>query len=288
MSDADIRQRFLFPDSDIRGEIVRLEASLAPAMQARDYPLAVQSLLSEALAAVVLMTSSLKFTGRLALQARGSGALSLLLAESTDDGQIRGLAQCDNSADMAEGLSGMLGDDGLMAITIKPERGNQYQGVVPLQGDTLASSLESYFTQSEQLPTRLWLAAGNGRAAGVMLQALPDRVADHEHNEQVWQHVTTLADTLTMEELLDLPADTVLHRLFHEEPPELPPTQSVRFGCTCSRERVINSLISLGINELKLILEEDKQVQMTCDFCQNTELLDAVDLDQLIRSMEGD
>ena len=288
MSDADIRQRFLFPDCDIRGEIVRLEGSLAPALQAREYPMAVQGLLSEAMAAVVLMAGTLKFQGRLALQARGDGPVSLLLAESTHDGQIRGLAHHQAGADQLSGLPALLGEGGLVAITIKPERGQQYQGVVPMTGSTLALCLEGYFSQSEQLPTRLWLAAGNGRAAGLLLQQLPDRVAHRQHNEQVWQHVTTLADTLTMEELLDLPATTVLHRLFHEEPPQLPPAQPLRFGCTCSRERVVNSLISLGVDELKGILEEDGEMTLTCDFCQKSEHLDAVDLGQLIRSLESD
>ena len=288
MSDADLRQRFLFPDSDIRGEVVRLESSLAPALQARDYPMAVQGLLSEAMAAVVLMASTLKFQGRLALQARGEGPVSLLLAESTHEGEIRGLAHHQASAAQTGGLVSLLGQDGLMAITIKPERGNQYQGVVPMAGSSLGACLEGYFAQSEQLPTRLWLAAGNGRAAGLLLQQLPDRVAHRQHNEQVWQHVTTLADTLTMEELLDLPATTVLHRLFHEEPPQLPAAQPVRFGCTCSRERVVNSLISLGVDELKAILDEDGEITLTCDFCQKSEHLDAVDLGQLIRTLEGD
>lgn len=288
MSDADTRQRFLFPDSDIRGEIVRLESALAPTVQARDYPMAIQGLLSEALAAAVLLASTLKFQGRLALQARGEGPLRMLLAESTHDGQIRGLAQHEAGPDQAGGIGPLIGANGLMAITIKPEQGNQYQGVVPLQGANLAACLEAYFSQSEQLPTRLWLAAGNGRAAGLLLQQLPDRVAHRQHNEQVWQHVTTLADTLTMEELLDLPSTTVLHRLFHEDPPQLPPAQPLRFGCTCSRERVVNSLISLGIDELRAILADQGEVSLTCDFCQKSEHLDAVDLQQLIRSLESD
>lgn len=289
MSDADLKQRFLFPDSDIRGEIVRLEGALAPALGARDYPMAVQSLIAEALAAVVLMASTLKFRGRLSLQARGSGPVKLLLAESTDGFGIRGLAQLngDQSCGDASSLSDLLGSDAVMAITIQPENGRHYQGMVPLEHDNLAHCLETYFQQSEQLPTRLWLAAGNGRAAGLLLQRLPEQVAPADQNDSVWQHVTTLADTLTLGELLDLPADTVLHRLFHEEPPQLPEAQRVRHTCTCSRERVTNSLITLGVTELQTILDEAGEAVLTCDFCQSSERFDAVDLQQLIHSLQG-
>lgn len=290
MTDADRKQRFLFHDSDIRGEIVRLEASLAPVLQARDYPLSVQSLLSEAVAAVVLLASTLKFEGRLSLQAQGSGPVRLLLAEATHQSEVRGLAQHGPvvPADTQPRLKQMLGKDGLMAITIRPQRGRQYQGVVPLEAASLAGCLEHYFAQSEQLPTRVWLAAGNGRAAGLLLQQLPDRTTDHEQNQEVWEHVQALADTLTMEELLDLPSETVLHRLFHEEPPELSPAIPVTFACTCSRQKVRNTLLSLGRRELQAMLDEQGEVTVSCDFCGNDEHFDAVDLDELIHESDRD
>ncbi|PKM23277.1 MAG: Hsp33 family molecular chaperone HslO [Gammaproteobacteria bacterium HGW-Gammaproteobacteria-14] len=285
MSQHDQRQRFLFPDSDIRGEIVRLESSLIPVLNARAYPLDVQSLLSESLAAVVLMAGTLKFEGRLSLQAQGNGRVSLLVAESTHDGGIRGLARhSDGEADQLE-PSSLLGEDGIMAITIRPERGSQYQGVIPLEGLTLAACLEGYFEQSEQLPTRLWLAAGNGRAAGLLLQRLPDQVADRDDNAAVWQHVQTLADTLTLEELLDLPEETVLYRLFHETPPEVTAPQPLRFHCTCSREKVASTLMSLGRVELQAILDEQGSATISCDFCASETHFDAVDLDQLIHQL---
>lgn len=287
MSQHDQRQRFLFPDSDIRGEIVQLEASVAPVLGARDYPMVVQGLLAESLAAVTLMTGTLKFEGRLSLQAQGNGAVSLLLAEATHDGGIRGLARFSDDVPLTEQphLHDLIGQQGLMAITIRPERGSQYQGVVPLEGRTLAACLEDYFRQSEQLPTRLWLAGGNGRAAGLLLQRLPDRIADHEYNAAIWQHVLALADTLSMEELLDLPEETVLHRLFHETPPEVTAPQPVRFQCTCSREKVSHTLLSLGRPELQAILDEQGSITVSCDFCSKDEHFDRVDLDQLIHQL---
>lgn len=289
MSQSDLRQRFLFPDSDIRGEIVRLEASLAPVIGARDYPMVVQGLLAESLAAVALMTGTLKFEGRLSLQAQGSGPISLLLTEANHDGGLRGLARFSTDAGQDASsqppLHELIGADGVMAITIRPQHGSQYQGVVPLEGSTLAACLQDYFQQSEQLPTRLWLAGGNGRAAGLLLQRLPDRVAEREHNSDMWQHVQALADTLTMEELLDLPEEVILHRLFHESPPELMPAQTLHFQCTCSRDKVAQTLLSLGRTELQAILDEQGSVTVTCDFCSKDEHFDRVDLDQLIHEL---
>lgn len=283
MNNADFKQRFLFPDSDVRGELVRLEDSLAAILGAHQYPMAVQGLVGEAVAAVALLAGTLKFQGRLSLQAQGQGPVSLLLAECTHDGQLRALARHRDASEFdSADLTRLIGD-GTMVITITPDQGRQYQGIVPLEGDTLAACLEAYFRQSEQLDTRLWLAAGNGRAAGLLLQRLPEQIADSEHNKATWQHLDALAGTLKMEELLDLDAQTVLRRLFHETPPRLPDAQPLRFGCTCSRERTRNALYSLGAEELQNLLDEDGGATLTCDFCLSSERFDAVDLAELIR-----
>ena len=284
MNNADFKQRFLFPETDIRGELVRLDESLEAILGTHDYPLAVQGLVGEAVAAVALLAGTLKFSGRLSLQAQGRGPVSLLLAECTHDGQLRALARHDRELDTAANIGALIGD-GTMVITITPDQGRQYQGIVPLEGDTLAQCLEGYFQQSEQLPTRLWLASGNGRAAGLMLQRLPDQVASGDENRNQWEHLEALAGTLKMEELLDLPAETVLRRLFHETPPRLPEAQPLRFGCTCSRERTENALLSLGADELKTLLDEDGEATLTCDFCLSQQHFDAVDLAELIRRL---
>jgi len=284
LNNADFKQRFLFPETDIRGELVRLDKSLEAILGSHDYPLAVQGLVGEAVAAVALLAGTLKFSGRLSLQAQGRGPVSLLLAECTHDGQLRALARHDGELDTPANIGALIGD-GTMVITITPDQGRQYQGIVPLEGDTLAQCLEGYFQQSEQLPTRLWLASGNGRAAGLMLQRLPDQVASRDGNRHQWEHLEALAGTLKMEELLDLPAETVLHRLFHETPPRLPEPQPLRFGCTCSRERTENALLSLGADELKTLLDEDGEATLTCDFCLSQQHFDAVDLAELIRRL---
>jgi len=284
-ADTDQRQRFLFPDTDIRGEVLRLEASLAPVVQARDYPDGVATLLGEAMAACALLSGTLKFQGRLSLQAQGSGPVSLLLAESSHDGGLRGLCRWRGSLSglMQPCMTTLLGE-GTLAISIRPDQGLQYQGLVSLATDSLASCLENYFEQSEQLPTRLWLAAGNGRAAGFMLQRLPDRIARPEDNAHCWETLTTLAATLTTEELLGLPADALLHRLFHQTPPALTRPAPLFFACTCSRARVAETLKALGAAELESILDELGKAEVICDFCGQAEVFDPVDLGLLIHA----
>lgn len=281
----DHKQRFLFPDSDIRGELVQVESSISRILEGHSYPLPVQGLIGEAVAAVALLASTLKFKGRLALQAQGHGPVSLLLAECTNGGELRAVARHSDGQNWNEGDIRTLIGDGNMVITIIPEQGQQYQGIVPLEGDSLAQCLEAYFQQSEQLPTRLWLASGNNRAAGLLLQRLPNQLAGTDANTQMWEHLEALASTLTMEELLNLDDQTILHRLFHDTPPQLPDSDHLQFGCTCSRERNRNALISLGSNELQMLLDEDGEVTLTCDFCRNQEKFDAVDLAEMIREI---
>ena len=279
----DHKQRFLFPDSDIRGELVQVESSVSRIIEGHNYPLPVQGLIGEAVAAVALLASTLKFKGRLALQAQGHGPVSLLLAECTNEGELRAVARHSEGQDWSQGDVRTLIGDGNMVITIIPEQGQQYQGIVPLTGDTLAQCLEAYFQQSEQLPTRLWLASGNNRAAGLLLQRLPNQLAGTDANAQMWEHLEALATTLTLEELLNLDDQTILHRLFHDTPPQLPDAQALQFGCTCTRERNRNALLSLGNQELQTLLDEDGEVTLTCDFCRHQETFDAVDLAEMIR-----
>ena len=279
----DHKQRFLFPDSDIRGELVQVESSVSRILEGHSYPLPVQGLIGEAVAAVALLASTLKFKGRLALQAQGKGPVSLLLAECSHDGDLRALARHSDGQDWSHGDIQTLIGEGTMVITITPDQGRQYQGSVPLSGDTLAECLQGYFQQSEQLPTRLWLASGNNRAAGLLLQRLPNQLATTDGNNQMWEHLDALASTLQMEELLNLDDQTILHRLFHDTPPQLPDAQPLQFGCTCSRDRNRNALISLGNQELQQLLDEDGEVTLTCDFCRHQEHFDAVDLAEMIR-----
>lgn len=280
----NFRQRFLFPRTDLRGEYVHLDSALAPVLHARDYPLEIQSQLAEALVAACLLTGTLKFDGRLALQAQGHGELSLLLAEATHDNTFRGLAKWRQPAAQAElpDLHTLLGAGATMAVTLKPKSGRDYQSLVPLASRDLAACLGDYFAQSEQLPTRLWLASGNGRATGSLLQRMPDQHADHATNDEHWNTLEILAATLTTAELLDLPLDTILHRLFHETPPDLGEPSELHFACTCSRERVEAMLQSLGTRELQSLLDEQGGADVRCEFCRHNRHFAADELKAVI------
>ena len=275
--DRDSLHRFLFEEMPVRGEIVHLDAAWRAAAERVDYPPALGALLGEAMAAAVLLSSTLKFEGSLTLQLHGTGALQLLVVQCTSGLNMRGLAR---TADDFEGdidglsLQELTGKDGRMVITIEQDgRQERYQGIVPLEGDGLAECFEAYFARSEQLPTRLFLAADKERAAGMLLQVMPG----HEQDESSWQHVTTLGETITSEELRELDAGTILHRLYHEEDLRLFESAPVAFRCTCSRKRIADMLRSFGEEEVESIISEQDKVSVDCEFCGRNYSFDPVD-----------
>ncbi len=263
---ADQSQRFLFEDADIRGETVQLEGALREIMGLHQYAPGVGRLLGEFLAASVLLATTLKFQGRLTLQARSEAQVPLIMAECDSELQIRGIARGAQEA-TAESFDQLLGG-GQLAITVDPLKGRRYQGVVPLGEDSLAHSLDAYFRQSEQLGTRLWLASDGERAGGLLLQQLPAQLApDPELRAQHWEHACTLAATLESAELLALESREVVHRLYHADPLTLFEPRAVAFRCSCARERSLNALSALAAAELEEILEERGAVAMDCEFC---------------------
>ncbi|MGE6660880.1 Hsp33 family molecular chaperone HslO [Pseudomonas sp. NPDC077408] len=283
MLDSDYTQRFLFDDTDVRGEWVGLERSYAEVLAKHSYPEPVAQLLGELLAAAALLVGTLKFDGLMVLQARSSGAVPLLMVECSSDREVRGIARYDESLLSPGATFSQLMPDGVLAMTIDPTKGQRYQGIVALDGVTLADSLSNYFASSEQLPTRFWLAADSRRACGMLLQQLPaDRIRDGEEREASWQHLRTLADTLSAEELLGLDTQTVLHRLYHEEQVRLFEPRSIVFRCSCSRERSANAVISLGQQDAELLLaEQGGAITIDCQFCNHSYRFDAADIAQL-------
>ncbi|MEE3118063.1 MAG: Hsp33 family molecular chaperone HslO, partial [Pseudomonadota bacterium] len=277
MASRDQFQRFIFEDSQVRGAWVQLGESFREIGTQAPYPDSVRGLLGEALVASVLMSSTLKFEGTLSLQAQGEGPLRTLMAECSHDRFIRGLARFDEHAVSEESFHDMLGE-GRMAITITPNRGNRYQGVVPREADSLAGCLEEYFERSEQISTSLILFADEGAAAGLLLQRLPG--ATDEDNE-LWERVNHLARTVEAAELLELDSETVLHRLFHEETVRLFDAEAVAFRCSCSRERTLGALEAIGRDECYQILEEQGQIEMDCQFCHAHYRFDRNDIDHL-------
>lgn len=262
----DQARRFLFEKADIRGESVRLEAAYSEIIGIHQYAPGVSQLLGELLAAAVLLRSTLKFDGKLVLQARSRGQVPLLMAECSSAGEVRGIAR---GADLATAthFDQLLGD-GSLTITVDPARGERYQGIVPLAGESLAHSLDAYFRQSEQLGTRLWLAADGKRASGLLLQQLPAQITDDaRQRERQWEHCCALAATIQSEDLLRLGTEELLYRLYHQEPLRLFTPTEVAFRCSCSRDRTLRALSAIEPAELENILQEQGSITMDCEFC---------------------
>jgi len=283
MSLSDSSQRFLFDDTDIRGELVSLQDSYAHVLAKHDYPAPVAELLGELLAAAALLVSTLKFDGLLVLQARSSGPVPLLMAECSSDRHLRAIARYEAEQITPHASFQELMPDGVLAVTVDPARGQRYQGIVPLEGDSLSACLSDYFASSEQLPTRFWLHADGRRARGLLLQQLPAHAQpDPEERAASWQHMTVLADSLTAEEQMGLDNETLLHRLYHQESVRLFDAQSLVFQCSCSRERSAAALISLGEEDARQLIEEQGgEVTIDCQFCNQRYRFDASDVVQL-------
>ena len=266
--DLDGLTRFLILGAGVRGIRVHLQDTWRQIREREDYPAAAAELLGEASAAAALLTGHTKVDGRLSIQLQANGAIRTLFAECTAAGTLRGIVQLAEGATPTRDLR-ELGPDAVLAITVENPRPGalgqeplRYQGLVSLTSDTLAGALEDYFQQSEQLPTRLLLAADGDRAAGLMLQKLPG----DEGDEDGWLRVGALFDTLGPVELLELPGDTLLTRLFHEDGVELLGRKPLAFACSCSRERVSAMLASLGPEEARAAAA-DGQAEVRCEFC---------------------
>jgi molecular chaperone Hsp33 len=265
-TDSDVLTLFLIERAGVRGALVHLDQTWE-AIQARaPYPAAVAERLGETCAAAALFTSHTKLAGRLSVQLRGTGPLRTLFAECTADGTLRGIAHY--SEPLPEPLTPRaFGTGSVMAITIESmPPGKQemvrYQGLVSLEADTLAGAFEGYFAQSEQLRTRVLLASHGGRAAALMIQQLPEGHGDPDG----WARSSALFDTLGTPELLATPDETLLFRLFHEDDVRLLGRRPLRFACSCSRERVEDTLRTLGLEE-SLAAIRDGEAEVCCDFC---------------------
>ncbi len=281
--DRDVLVRFLFEHTHVRGELVHLDASWRAVVERHPYPAPVRALLGQAMAAAALLIATVKVEEGLTLQIQGSGPVNLLVVQVTGGRTLRGMAQWRDPVPADAPLSALVGEARLaMTLDSGPDR-DSYQGIVGLAGEaTLAEALETYFRQSEQLETRLWLVADEARAAGMLLQSLPSETAD----EDVWRRTVHLGTTLTDEELLALPQREILHRLFHEEDVRLFEPEPFGFRCSCSRDRIERVLRGLGYDEVRDILETEGQVEVTCEFCNQVYRFDRVDVEGLFAAAD--
>jgi molecular chaperone Hsp33 len=296
MHDRDCLHRFLFEHYPIRGHIVHLDAAWRALLEHRDYPDTIREMLGEAVAASVLLAATLKFDGTLSLELRGQGPMHLMLAQCSSDLGVRAVARYRETP--AQGGLRALSGAGNLTVTLENDDLSQrYQGVVKLESDRLSESLESYFENSEQLPTRIWLHADERGVSGMLLQRLsddavagrainatarPQTVLDPEELEDAWRRAQLMADTLKPGELRTLTDKQILQRVFAEDDVRLFESTPVFFRCRCSRERVIGMLRALGADEIRSILSERGNVEVRCDFCNRAYQFDPVDVEHLL------
>lgn len=279
LNHADIRTRFIFDDMPVRGLHVRLENVWKHIVGQKHYPAAIRRALGELLAAGALLSGNLKTDGTLIVQVQGQGRLKMLVVEATSDQTVRATARWDETADMHddESLTDLLGGNSVFVLTLQPKDAEPWQGVVPLEGGSIAQMLINYTKRSEQLDTQIVLASSDDACGGLLLQRLPET----EPDAASWEHVGTLVQTLTPEELTGLDAQHVLYRLFHETPPRVFDPENIEFACTCSRGKVSDMLLMLGGEEVGGVVAEQGSIQIDCDFCHAKYVFDETDVNAL-------
>jgi len=306
----------------VRGRLVRLSASLDAVIERHGYPLAVARPLAEAMVLCATLATSLKYDGIFTLQISGDGPIRLLVTDLTSDGALRGYAQFDSwklavalgagsdgtliSGEAPEGYVPKLFGRGRLAFTVdQGQHTERYQGVVPLEGATLADCAHTYFRQSEQLPTGIKIAArresggdgpegagkGHWRAAALMVQQMPEFDAgrvdiDQEQREDDWRKAVILMASATEAEMLDpnLAGERLLHRLFHDERPRRFADRPFAARCRCSRERIDRVLRAIRREELDDLRDQSGRVAVKCEFCSTEYAYDDGDLDRLYAS----
>lgn len=277
----DVLNRYLFDNLHVRGELVQLDATYKNIIAKHSYPLGVRQLLGELLAVTSLLTATLKLEGEISVQLQGDGPADYFAVNADHNQALRGIAKVSNDTN-ASGLKNLVGK-GNMIITIRPNIGEAYQGIVALEYDTLAECLAHYFEVSEQIPTKLWLFHDDEKqkVAGTLVQLLPDG-SDKEQQLNDYEHLCQLTNTVKQEEIIDLDAQTLLYRLYHQEQVRIFEPQTVSNICGCSEEKCLNAISQIGDKEIKEILEEQGDVSMTCDYCLTTYRFDENSLHSLL------
>lgn len=279
----DSLYRYLFDGVSVRGELVQLNETYQQIISSKEYPAPVQTLLGELLVATSLLTATLKFEGSITVQLQGDGPVKLAVINGDHDQKLRGVARWDGDVPATGNIHDLMGK-GHLVITITPNKGERYQGVVGLEGDSLAHCLEGYFESSEQLKTRIWLRTGEvegqPKAAGMLLQVLPDG----QGSDEDFEHLEQLTETVKNEELFTLEAQDVLYRLYHQETVQLFEPQEVAFHCGCSRERSASAICSIERSEVDRIVAEEGKVSLHCDYCGTSYDFDSIDVAALFEN----
>lgn len=257
-------QRFLFKDLDIRGQHLKINQAWLKMIENRGYPDSIIALLGELTAIAVMMANGMKNKGKVTLQVQGAGPIYLLVVEVTHDLKLRGVAKTNQTITTETTMDELLGDGQVMVTLENAQTQHFFQSFVPREGNTIAEVFETFFNQSEQLATRLWLGANAETIAGVMIQKLP---GSHRQDQDGWQRVTSLSETLSTAELCACDSEELLHRLFHEETLELFEGKEIEYECPEDKERIEFILKSMGEEDVRKLLEEQGEIVIHNEIC---------------------
>lgn len=288
----DYVNRFLFDDTDIRGEIVALENTFKDATEHQKFPPELTPVFGEFLAAAALLAEVLKFEGVLTLQARGEGDIAMIMAEANHQGHLRGIVRTQpekNVSQLADlSLDSLMGNNAILSITIDPIKGKRYQGIVPIDKSKLAECLEEYFRQSEQLLTQIQLFSSASQCAGLFLQCLPPQVVtDLDKRKDNWDTCIQLAATIKPEEMFELHNEEILTRLFHQLTCRVFTPKPIELQCLCNRQRSATALQSLGYKDALALIGERDLITIDCQFCGKTYSFSETDLEEVFPDQKG-
>lgn len=286
---SDQLHRFLFDKAHIRGELVQLDESIQTMLDTQAYPPCLQKLLSEMMLATSLLTATLKFEGEISLQLQSEGELKYAVINGSHEQKLRGIARWEGSLG-DESFEELVGKKGMLAITIMPTKGQQYQGIVALDKPSLAECLKGYFEQSEQLATEIVLHTSfeneKVRAAGMLLQSIPESDKSHQQDNVAFEHIAHLTKTISEKEIVELSVTEILYRLYHQEDVQLFDPVDVAFSCTCSKDKVIQALSSIPVEDIKSLLDERGSITTNCQYCFTEYQFNEADLQSLLQLNE--
>jgi len=278
-------QRFLFKEHDIRGQHIQLNESWQEMVKDRHYPESVTKLLGELTAVSILLANGMKHEGRITMQVQGTGPITLLVVDVTHDLKIRGVAKTNQDIGNKTTLDELLGDGQILMTLENTQTQHHFQSYVPREGNSVAEAFETFMTQSEQLPSKLWLSANETALGGVIIQKMPV-TEGIEQDEDAWDRISHLTSTVTDEELTQLPAEELIHRLFHEELVELFEAGEVVYECPKDDKKVRDMLFSLGEDEVRQLLKEQGEIVIHNEMCNFHSRFKEEDIDELFADRE--
>lgn len=279
--DQDAVRKYLCDDApDARLMTVKLGQSTDDMLDHQQMPAPIKALCAELVAATCVLAHMLKFDGEMIIQIKSAGPVTMMVAECSSEGRIRATAQWDD-IDHYTTFSELIGK-GYMAVTVDPKHGERYQGIVPLESGSIEGCINHYFDSSEQLDTKLWLSSDATTVAGLLIQRIPDEGGSRTSTASNWETLSTLAATVTKEELASEAGPLLIYKLFHELSPRSFDPFSIRFGCSCTRERSSRAIRALGENEVKQLFAEQPSVTVDCHFCGRVYQYDQADLEWLL------